>query len=669
MTFVGNIKRVLYRRFVKSRDIRETPIVKTTRGIITEVQRKREEKAPTTSKITTKESQRIKLVGGGGGRGKGLAKPPYVDKVPTETITTKRSLEPETKKITPATTEKESGVVSLPPQDPFSRLKSYIYQKGGEPFSQLTTPFISTAEFAVALKTQPRLTLASVGLSIGRKAEETGKFLFQKRPQTVEPPFAEIGKLAQKPEAFTGRLVGEFALGAALFKPTQLAAESVGGLTRAGATRISPTFRPLITRATELGFEEQVITKLPRSAAVKEIILIPEGKGLIGGTAARRLDILSPSLRGGFGFTKAEQLAISKAAKGVGVTAQRSLVSPFKQTIKLTKPELYATPLVEGKAYIRVSRAGLQKSFGESVAGFKDIGKAIKNQFEPTVTEPVITFFRQKPQAIIVEKGLKGIGYKSSTELETTIKKTQVPELKVTQRYGATLIGGQRISIAQVRPLITKAGKTAITGGIVGKKLATSRIGKGLFGSYEKTGLAVSEKVSVTPRISPYGLGTLGSIKISSFLFRKTTPLKPTVSLTTQSPQYLSVISTSYPFSPTGSGRGGGGRGGRATPSPIVSSPIITRLPVRSPVRPSPPIRQPVRPTPIVIPFSSEEMFRPTIFRKKKKKKGKKVPRQPSLVAIFEGIKARKPRRSEISSLTIRPILIGGKKRGKKKKR
>lgn len=506
-----------------------------------------------------------------------------------------------------------------------------------------------TVEFGKALVTKPVQTIKSIPAGIKQTAE------FYTSGKAFELAKAEPGYAS-------GRLIGE----ALLFKGTGAAAIKGGKAVRVAATKVDPLGKSIVTETTKVGGkigEEEFIT-VKGIGGTEKVGLIPGGKPAIA-TVAKESGILRPTLRGGFGYSLKEQKTIAgQLSSGAAASGFESFITGIKKSKIIEAGSegygLFATPAIKGTAYLRTSRLGAT----QPQASFADI---IKGDFSLTRAKPQAFFFKEG-------KGFKGTG-KPSGELETTAKPGQVVIKE--KRVGAAVIEGERVPfylarIGTASEKIAAAFKKAQTGKRL--SIAESLALKATTG-FKPSELSYASRTK--PLLRPYGLAS----------FLSPVKKKSTFSGTTTTSQLLTPPGFSFPYSPKPSrpgslipptkprGRGGGSGG---TPDVfITTTPLPPSSPGGSPAVSIPPFRP--RVTRPVIP---SKLFRPPITRFKfssreteivrKRKKGKgigRVYRQPSLVALGEKIYSPSRARAEFSSLNIRPIIVGRRKRGKKKKR
>ncbi len=377
-----------------------------------------------------------------------------------------------------------TSIVSLPRQDIFTRARGFARERGGTIGVQLAIPPLSVIEFGAGIATRPVETVAGVG----RGLVEVGR-----RFRTGEG-FPEIGRFAaQDPLGFTARVTSEILTFRGLGRGIGLGVRGV----ELGRTIISPRFRPVTTRElTRFGTTERFIGGIPE---VGEIGLIPPRLERVAPT-------IRPTVRGGFGFTRAEQAAFI-GERGPIVTAQRDFRAfdvPLEQT-------LFATPPLREIGFVRVSRLGLEA------------------QREATLSDILagdITFRRPRPQIIAFPEEVVGRrgGFQPfglpSTELEVTLERGVI---RRTGQPAVTIIGGRRVPVITAE--IVPQPDLVVTG-LVSPRFARTIQPPAIRGIGDVR--LISSTLETRPFISPTRF-------ISSLVISTTRQISPSVSLSARS--------------------------------------------------------------------------------------------------------------------------------------
>ena len=466
---------------------------------------------------------------------------------------------------------------------------------------------LSFVQAAKDLFTQPVETIKSTGRGI----KEAG------RKVVTGEGFPGVGRtLREEPGFAFGRVAGEVAL----LKGTQVVAIRGPALVRGTVTRFTPKFRGVRKVETTFG-EERIIQDIPDIGGVGEIGIIPKatsGPKKIEGKPT------PPTIRGGFGFSKAEQLAIEKNIdSGPSITAAKDLFGPIKKQVKL-KPglereefSLFATPAIEGRGFVRESFLGLD----QQPARFIDI-----------ITGD-ISFRRQKPQIVVVKegKGFKGIGFPSS-ELETTALPGKV--IKKTGKPAVTVIKGERVPIFTAEIVDAEASAAEVFGKAVAGKKLTSAQKKALKKDTGFSAEDISSRDFPSARVSPRGILSRTPIR------RATVRRGSSRAVSTRRSSRVSRLSRRRPSrskvrTPVR----------RTTTRTTRSVARVTRTPTRPPTRTPtrPPTKPPTKP--------------PAILKKAEKRKGKKREKKEQLFDVF----ARPVKRTKSDK---KPELIKVNKRG-----
>lgn len=558
-----------------------------------------------------------------------------------QTREAERQAQIEKQRLQPA--EKPTGVVSAAEQrtglaglqQRISRQRSLITTEGFRKredstfgkFKRQTTGFglglaatgVGTLQFGESILTKPITTLKSIPSGI----KETGQFV-------ASGKFAR--SLREEPGFFTGRATGEIAVVKGLGAAPRLA--------RVGITKVSPKGRSIITQPSKTGIgTEKVLKNIEGAGVQKEIAIVPP-KTPPTSKLAKLKGIKEPSLRGGFGYTQKEQVAILKKDFAPIVSGQAG----FKAFDKPLTRELFGTPGYGGRGFVRTSRLGTERgTFSQLLGG-----------------EAKISLRRPKPSILVFPK-TKGFGRKPTpgTELETTVKPGLIP-IK-TGKPAATVIGGERVPIFTVE--LKKAPPTvrsAFQKAIEGRKLTSQE--KTLL--KKRTGFKPSElskplKPTITterlaPTLAPIirGIPRRLPTRTRTPRYKSPSPLGPTISTI---PKTLPKITS--PAKPTVTL----GKTGRVTPT-------IPTVKKTTPTAKVPPVLRPPITRPLIRP-RTDFIRRPRTTTIKKSRRFATPFRIPSLVALGRGIKAPTKATGEFSALTIRPILTGVKKRAKKKKK
>lgn len=482
------------------------------------------------------------------------------------------------------------------------------------------TSLLETAIFGKQLITSPIKTTTGLGLGIA---------------SVVQDPFgagAKIGTIARERPLFaTGLVVGEIIA----FKGTQVV-----------VTKGLPKARGLVAR-TETGFKEvqvtakgeQIITGLEGLGGKGELALIPPGKGIVkGGT-------LLPSLRGGFGFSKAEQAKFI-GAKGAPVTSARDLFGFRKGELLVAEGEggmgLFATPGIEGKAFARVSRLGLEDVKSASFADLLSGDFAFRKPASQIVAFP--------GEKVGRPGGFQPFGLPSG-ELEVTLKPGTA--IRRTEQLGITTIQGKRVPIIGAEIFKAPPELSSIISKTRGGAELTRPEARSLF---KATGFRSSDLAPSRPVISLPSFGGTTGLSLG-------TKLSPGLALTTGGFSLKVLQKSLTGLSPPTRGTGFFGFG-----SPPVRGSQLLRgsgfpgLP-GTPVRGSSPFISPGTPRPFLLP-SFEFGFKP---KKPKRVLGiREFLRRPSLVSAEFGIFAEKPLPLEFTGIGARPIIRKKKRRSKK---
>lgn len=502
---------------------------------------------------------------------------------------------------------------------------------------------------------------AGVAAGIIIKGTETftfGKQLVSEPKATSKAAIAGVTGIIKDPGAFigreiafakadpgqaTGKLIGE----AFLLKGS-------GKLLRVGETGleftravISPKFKRLKVRdLPKFKTTERFIDLGPE---IKDIVLIPAG------LERRTKGTLRPSVRGGFGFTRKEQLKFLKE-EGSFVSSQADFNLDLLD--KPLKKELFATPPIEEAGFARVSRLGL----GQREANLKDI---LNLDFTFKKTRPKIFIFPK-------EKFRKG-GFTpqlSGSELEAILKPGL--DIKITGKPVVTFLEGRKIDLLTLE--IGKKPKRGIV-----PDLSLKDINKILGTNGKRTSRGVP-----TPRISPTRSGIQSLISLtrasrptkSTRLFTQTSKITGLTSRRPFSKRISSPIlkpskalfktpSTKLPRTPS-----------IKIPTTTTITPRITKIPTGPP-----PTRITGR-TPIVS-FAKTPLLGAEFKVKPRKKKRKRKGREDLFIA--EGFTARalklppikiprsKLREAALRTPTLgirrRPIIINSPTRKRRKKR
>lgn len=529
------------------------------------------------------------------------------------TYTETRTIPPSILEASPKATglEKIRQNISLKERELFtakSRGKDISLIQTGLTFGAgFAKPFIETAIFAKTAITQP--------LTIPAGIVKAGKGIIS----------GEIGKsigttIKESPEFFAGSILGEVAL----FKGTQYATRGVGIAGEYATAKLSPKFKAVKT----IGTGEKFISSVDD---LGDIGLIPAGKGL-GKTG-------EATIRGGFGFTKAEQKALI-GREGV-VTSQRSLTPRFSKTAPLKEMEkgfgLFGTPAQEsGVLQTRVSRLGeLPKP-----ARFRDI---LSGEFTLTKPRPEVIVF---PKERVGTKGrFETLGYPSS-ELETA---TLAPRLggakaiKIVKTQGVTFIGYRKVPI-KIGEFILDTGKAKKS--LISKKPSLTSISSDVSSDLVSTRYLSSSSlfipaISIFPKktkvlsgISKYNINPLYSTFKKEYKPKRTKITSPLSKISFDYGDYKSQFK-SIP---------------RGSVSPILPKALFTP--------PTKTISIPINILPIGIPQKPKK-------RKKPKRSYKRI---PSIVSAEFGIYSPKPLKGEITGLGLRPLISYSSKRRKKAK-
>lgn len=283
----------------------------------------------------------------------------------------------------------------------------------------------------------------------------------------------QLASAKATPGEFVGGLVGEVLI----FKGTGKVISGAGKGAELGRARISPSFRGVQSRElSQFGTSERFIGGLPILG--EEIVLIPGG-------LERRASTLTPSVRGGFGFTQAEQAQFG--GKGAFVSSQADF-SAFG--IPLQK-ELFTTPPLKGVPFARESRLAL----GETPATIKDIFKLD------------FTFKKSKPSILVFPSG-KGFKLGSpGTELEAILASGKT--IRKTGGLGKTIIGGRKVDIIGAEVVGASADTSKLLKGVRGRGRITRAESRRLS---RETGFDFTSRSLTTPRVSVpkfIGSGTL----------------------------------------------------------------------------------------------------------------------------------------------------------------
>lgn len=356
--------------------------------------------------------------------------------------------------------------------------------------AEAVTPIASVGALGIGLIRTPRETITGVGLGL----KETGsRFLSGKG-------FPEIGQMAQSdPLRFTARAAGEVAL----FKGTQFVVVKGAPQIRGASARIEPSFRGVRTTEGLGGFTEQVI---PNVNVVGDIGLIPAGKvsrvpKRIGGRTA------PPTLRGGFGFSSAEQAEFI-GAKGV-TTSQRGFLPRFRKKAEIVEIEkgygFFGTPSdpITSRPQTRISRLGETPK----PAKIRDI---IAGDITLKSPQPQILIF---PKEVVGRKGgFQPFGM-PGTELEAVTAAPSspgAPKVVIKKRkLGVTAIGsgfGRRVPIFETE---LDTSVVSLRKGI--DTISVKRIQSKKFGKGDSTSIISSKKV-----VSPSSIGGVGSSLLPS---------------------------------------------------------------------------------------------------------------------------------------------------------
>ncbi len=349
---------------------------------------------------------------------------------------------------------------------------------------------------------------AGVALGIGKTG--IGAFQFGKRLVTKPIPTAKgtivgLGEIIKSPRSFIekgvkfarekpaeaiGRGIGEFLLFKGSGKVISIGSRGVG----LGRTVVSPKFRPVTSRElTQFGTTEKFIGGIPQLGGKGEIALIPGG-------LERRVGTLRPSVRGGFGFTQAEQKALLKQ-RGPLVTAQADFLSATFG--KPLKKGLFATPPFQDTGFVRVSRLGLT---AQKEATLSDI---ISGDF---------TFRRGKPSIIAFPlRGGFDLRTTIGSELEVVAPAGRI--LKKTGQPAVSIIEKRRVPIITAEFVETSKETSKLFGRArAGEKLTLKEARR----LRKATGFDISRTLETRPFVSPSKLtGSLGvstSKQLSSFL-------------------------------------------------------------------------------------------------------------------------------------------------------
>ena len=399
-------------------------------------------------------------------------------------------------------------------------------------------------------------------------------------------------QLINQPGSVVGRIGGEIAT----FRVSQLAITKAPGI----ATKFTPKFKPAEKIATPLGIE-RVIKGLPGD--IGDIGLIPPG----GRPRIIKGQVTPPTIRGGFGFTQAEQRAFAKA-EGTRVTSQRGFLPRFASKKTVDRGEqglgLFVTPPepITGRGLARVSRLGV-------------------NQPEASLLDILsgdVTFRRGRPQIIVFPKqeGQFRTGFASS-ELEQTIPPGKI--IKKISKPGVTVIQGRRVPIIEAKIVSgSEEVRQILIKNSQGQKLTKLESTK----LKRATGFS-SREISNKPFISPTSTGFSGA---SLFVGTARSTLPSRVS------QRLSAAVTTNPtltqaFSLT---------------SPI--SPAVSKFPITSPTITSPTtslfISSPTPSTPVVSPpVTGIALLTPSLVPpptpRQRKEQRKRLRRQPKSFNVF----------------------------------
>ena len=382
--------------------------------------------------------------------------------------------------------------------------------------------FGAGAGFVTSIGRQAQFVKEAITSPI-KTAKGTKESIFEagRRIKTGEG-FPELTRLINEEPGFaTGFIGGEVVGAKALGKGISKAGKVSEGL----RTRISPKFRPITKIETEFG-TEQLISNLDIGGK-KTIKIIPAG-------VERKLPTLRPSVRGGFGFTKAEQKVFTKQ-RGPLVSGQADF--PEELFGKPLEKEFFATPSIEETGFVRVSRLGAE----QPQASLSDV---LFGEVTTKKAKPQIFAFADE------QIGRKG-GFKPQlvgTELETILPPGRV--ITKGKKVGVTLVDGKRVPIFR-----TEVAGTKLTS-------ADDIFQKELLGGIQKTKVKVqptesifqrelrsSLDVSTTPRVSSKRITTTAFTKFG----RGTTRTTPT-SMTTKSIDLESSIFSSKPITTKTSG-------------------------------------------------------------------------------------------------------------------
>lgn len=392
--------------------------------------------------------------------------------------------------------EQDFDFTALPRTTPtrFQRAERFIgrqRERGDLPFfsiqagviAGLATTGVQTAEFGLSLFREPIGTIKGTGRGLLGIARDPFTFIG-----------AEVSQAVADPGFAGGRVLGEVLL----FK-------GAGKVVRAGETGfelgrtvVSSKFKPVTTRElTQFGTTERFISGLPEVGGVGEIAIIPSG-------LERAAPTIRPSVRGGFGFSQAEQKALLKQS-GPLVTAQADF--PSSAFGIPLKKELFATPPFQGIGFARESRLGLT---AQKEATLSDI---LNFDF---------TFKRAKPSIIAFpeRKGFDLIATPGS-ELEVVAPIGRIP--KRTGQPGVSIIGGRRVTIVTAE--LAETSKE--TAKLFGRARAGDPLSFAERGQLRKvTGFDISRTLETRPFVSPTGFFTSLGVSISKQL-RSTLSISP----------------------------------------------------------------------------------------------------------------------------------------------